>query len=168
MIRSSKFAKDRSIKIAIHRREKYLVLSTHKMMYMILLLSCLLSVASAFTPGVGPSTKHRQTETPLDNAFCYYEDCVPPSILHPLNEMGVDLDDDDMDIISRKGWVDYAINRSQMSTVKQRPKTTSKPNEGLEEILISFSPVALLILLEIIMAEVHSNGGTVFAQTMFH
>ena len=135
------------------------------MMYMILFLSCLLSVALAFTPGVGPSTKHRQTETPLDNAFCYYEDCMPPSILHPLNEMGVDLDDDDMDIISKRGWVDYAINRAQMTTVEspQRPKTSE-----LEELVISFSPVALLILLEIIMAEVHSNGGTVFAQTMFH
>ena len=134
---------------------------------MILLLSCLLSVASAFTPGVGPpTTKHRQTETPLDNAFCYYEDCLPTSILHPLNEMGVDLDDD-VDIISKRGWVDYAINRAQISTVEsQRPKT-SKTDEGLE-IVISFSPVALLILLEIIMAEAHSNGRTVFAQTMFH
>lgn len=132
---------------------------------MILLLSYLLSVASAFTPGVGPSTK-RQTETLLDNAYCY--DCVPPSILHPLNEMGVDLDDDDMDIISKRGWVDYAINRAHMTTVEspQRPKT--KIDEGLEEIVISFSPVALLILLEIIMAEAHSNGGTIFAQTMFH
>ena len=131
-----------------------------------------MSVTSAFTPGVGPSTtKHRQltTTTPLDNAFSYtYEDCVPPSILHPLNELGVDLDDADMDIISKRGWVDYAINRAQMTTVEspQRPKT-SKTNEGLE-IVISFSPVALLILLEIIMAEVHSNGGTVFAQAMFH
>ena len=134
-------------------------------MYMILLLSCLLSVASAFTPGVGPSTK-RQTETLLDNAYCY--DCVPPSILHPLNEMGVDLDDDELDIISKRGWVDYAINRAQMTTVESERPKTSKTNEGLEEIVISFSPVALLILLEIIMAEVHSNGGTVFAQTMFH
>ena len=142
---------------------------------MILLLSCLLSVASAFTPGVGPSTtkhRHRQltTTTPLDNAFCYsYEDCLPTSILHPLNEMGVDLDDDELDIISKRGWVDYAINRARMTTIEspQRPKT-SKTNEGLEEIVISFSPVALLIFLEIIMAEAHSNGGTVFAQTMFH
>ena len=134
---------------------------------MILLLSCLLSVASAFTPGVGPSTNKRQ-ETLLDNAFCY-EDCLPISILHPLNEMGVDLDDDDMDIISKRGWVDYAINRAQISTVEsQRPKTSSKTDSGLEEVFISFSPVALLILLEIIMAEVHSNGGTIFAQTMFH
>ena len=135
------------------------------MMYMILLLSCLLSVASAFTPGIGPSTNKRQTETLLDNAYCY--DCVPPSILHPLNEMGVDLDDADMDIISRKGWVDYAINRAQITTIEspQRPKTS---NTDLGEIVISFSPVALLILLEIIMAEAHSNGGTIFAQTMFH
>ena len=135
-------------------------------MYIILLLSCLLSVASTFTPGVS-KTQHRQTETLLDNAFCYtYEDCLPTSILHPLNELGADLDDDDMDIISKRGWVDYAINRAQMTTVEQRPKT-SKPNEGLE-IVISFSPVALLILLEIIMAEAHSNGGTIFAQAMFH
>jgi len=135
---------------------------------MILLLSCLLSVASAFTPGASPSHNKRQltTTTPLDNAFCY-DDCVPPSILHPLNEMGVDLDDDDMDIISKRGWVDYAINKAQMTTVEQRPKT-SKTNEGLEEIVISFSPVALLIILEIIMAEAHSNGGTIFTQTMFH
>jgi len=136
---------------------------------MILLLSCLLSVASAFTPGVGPSHNKRQltTTTPLDNAFCY-EDCVPPSILHPLNEMGVGLDDDDVDIISKRGWVDYAINRAQMTTVEQQRPKTFKTDEGLSEIVISFSPVALLILLEIIMAEAHSNGGTIFAQTMFH
>lgn len=131
-------------------------------MNMILLFSYLLSVASsvAFTPGAVPSTQ-RQSATLLDNFFFTN---LPQSILHPLNEMGVDLDDDMDMIISNRGWVDYAVNRAQISTIEQR--STTYNIDGGDA--VSFSLVALLVVLEIIMVEVHNNGGTIFAQTMFH
>ena len=134
------------------------------MMISILLLICLVAqTAFAFTPDVRsnstPLKQHknnnnnRQSST-LDNSITYDNDWHT-SLLHPVNDLGVNLDDDvnvmNVDGIIWGGGGGQVVN----SHPYLERRSTHTLDGGLAEVAISFFPVALLVVLEIIMAQNH-------------
>ena len=135
------------------------------MILSILLLICLVEqTAFAFTPDVRCNTplkqhKHnnnnRQSST-LDNSITYDNDWHT-SLLHPVNDLGVNLEDD-MNVMNVDGII-WGGGSGQVSVNSQpyleRRSTHALVGGPMAEVAISFLPVALLVVLEIIMAQNH-------------
>ena len=136
------------------------------MILSVLLLICLVAqTAFAFTPDVrsnnAPLKQHkhnnnnRQSST-LDNSITYDNDWHT-SLLHPVNDLGVNLDDD-MNVMNVDGII-WGGGGGQVSVNShpylERRSTHTLGGGPVAEVAISFLPVALLVVLEIIMAQNH-------------
>ena len=76
------------------------------------------------------------TDSRVNSATFTYDDDWHASLLHPLDDLGVDLDDD-------VGIVAYYSGNTQ---------TAERPAEDeIREVAMAFAPVALLILIEIML-----------------
>ena len=137
------------------------------MMMSILLLICLVAqTAFAFTPDVRSNNAHlkrhkhnnnRQSST-LDNSITYDNNDWHTSLLHPINDLGVNLDDDmNVDGIIWGGGGQVVNSHYASSAMERRRSSTHDALDGgiMSEVAISFLPVALLVVLEIIMTQNH-------------